>query len=223
MKNIILIFLVFVNLTIKAQIIHTLNIDSTHITSNWPAPPLPCPSDTSFTVSNGDTLYFINKLSNTMYNVWINDPHFLGPPTFGTAPTSTNDTIIRIAIINNTTYHILGDNNLYLGSISQLSNVYLLKGTAEFGRKYFINHTVGIDELLGTNILVYPSPAKDVLHIEGVLKEGTKFTVFDLSGKELMRGDITSNRIDIQKLPTGTYLLNISIENHNKVYKFIKL
>lgn len=222
MKNFIIIFIILCSRTLNAQSIHTLYIDSTHITSNWPTPPLPCPSDTSFSISNEDTLYFINKLSNTMFNVWINDPNFTGGPTYGTGVIPTNDTITRIAVVNNSTYHVLGDNNIFFGSYSQLPNICLLKGTAEYGRRYFINHTVGIDDLKNANLLIYPSPAKDIINIKGISEKETTFIVFDLSGKKMIAGVVTSSEINIQQLSTGTYILQLSIESVNMVYKFIK-
>lgn len=222
MHKLILIFSVFVQVAIKAQTINTLYIDSTHITSDWPSPPLPCPSDTSFSISDGDTLYLINKLSNTMFNVWINDPDFTGSQTFSTGAILTNDTITRIAVINNATYYILGDNNIFLSSVSQLPNICLLNGTADFGRRYFFNHTVGIDELKNTNLIIYPSPAKNVLKIKGAVENETVFAVYDLSGKTLMTGFLTSNEIDIQELPSGNYMLNLIIDTKIKTYKFFK-
>jgi len=223
MKNFIIIFLTLYYGTLNAQTIHTLYIDSTHITSNWPSPPLPCPSDTSFSISNEDTLYFINKLSNTMFNLWINDQNFTGVPTYSTAVIPTNDTIARFAIVNNSTYHLLGDNNTFLSSYSQLPNICVLKGTAVYGRRYFINHLVGIDVLKNVNMLIYPSLAKDIIHVEEISENEIIFNVFDLSGKKMIAGLVTAGEINIQQLFTGIYILQLSIENVNMVYKFIKL
>lgn len=223
MKQFLFYLVMFVSVTGKAQTIHTFYIDSTHTTSNWPAPPSPCPSDTSFMVSNGDTLYFINHLYATMFNLWMNDPNLTGAPTMSTWPVNINDTIIRFAVVNDTTYHILVYNNVFYSSIAQLPNIVILNGTAGWGRRYFITHnstnSISESDLLN-NLLIYPVPANNFLNVNGIKENQTQFYLFDLSGKLIKKGLLNNGSIDIEFLDSGTYFIKFS--GMEKSYKFIK-
>jgi hypothetical protein len=53
----------------------------------------------------------------------------------------------------------------------------------------------------------------------------TKIKIFNIVGKEVMslnEGEIFNNKIDVSNLATGSYLINIQINNTNKTYKLIK-
>lgn len=223
MKQFLFYLVMFVSVTGKAQTIHTFYIDSTHTTSNWPAPPSPCPSDTSFMVSDGDTLYFINHLYATIFNLWMNDPNLTGAPTMSTWPVNINDTIIRFAVVNDTTYHILAYNNVFYSSIAQLSNIVILNGTAGWGRRYFITHnstnSISESDLLN-NLLIYPVPANNFLNVYGIKENQTQFYLFDLSGKLIKKGLLNNGSIDIEFFDSGTYFIKFS--GMEKSYKFIK-
>ncbi|MBL1231311.1 MAG: T9SS type A sorting domain-containing protein [Flavobacteriales bacterium] len=217
MKHFIVIFLIFSSAILNAQSIHTFYIDSTHITGNWQPAPSPKPTDTSFTINSGDNLYFINKLASSSFNIWINDPDLTMSPTYS-ATASFNDTILKIEVLNDTTYSVNGWTYIYL-----LTDIVILNGTADFGRRYFINHIVGIDDLeKNTSLFIYPSPANDVINIKGEIEKETVFTIYDLSGRSLKTGLLTSNNIEVSEFPKGAYLLHLSTDNIQKIEKFIK-
>jgi hypothetical protein len=72
----------------------------------------------------------------------------------------------------------------------------------------------------------YPNPAKDVLYFE-ISEEGkSKIEISDLAGKQVMSKTISlgkgNNGINISRLQSGIYLLQISSVNGTYVTKFIK-
>lgn len=208
----------FLGCNLNAKSIHTFDIDSSQITSNWSPPPATQPTDTSFTINSGDNLYFINKLASPLFNIWINDPDLTTlPPTYSFAA-PTNDTILKIEVINDTTYFINGLYTIYF-----LPNILILHQSGEYGRRYFINHIVGMNDLeKNANLFIYPSPANDVISIKGEIEKGTVFTIYDLSGRSLKTGILTCNNIEVSEFPKGLYFLHLSVNNIQKIEKFIK-
>ena len=63
-------------------------------------------------------------------------------------------------------------------------------------------------------IMVYPTPTKDILHIEGA--EDHTIRIYNTQGLLLKKA--TGKQIDVSNLQTGTYLLQIGIQ----VVRFIK-
>ena len=70
---------------------------------------------------------------------------------------------------------------------------------------------------------VYPNPASKYLQVEvnDDLKDGI-YTITDLKGRKLKQGELLSetNRIDVNALKTGTYFLNIVVDESRSVRTF---
>ena len=71
-----------------------------------------------------------------------------------------------------------------------------------------------LDSLLPTQILLYPNPSHDIIHVDGI--ETTNLRVFDLQGRILLTN--YGNQILVAGLPMGTYLLQVGTQ----VVRFIK-
>lgn len=67
----------------------------------------------------------------------------------------------------------------------------------------------GLDDLDNKNTNIYPNPAKDFIHIQNA--SGAVLSISDLSGKVLIQKHCIDSieRIDVTKLPVGTYLVKI--------------
>lgn len=72
-----------------------------------------------------------------------------------------------------------------------------------------------------TDLIVYPNPAKDFLHIKTTKLEIEKIFIFDLSGKLLMTQK--SKRINVAHLPSATYIISLQTPEGLKSFKFIKI
>jgi hypothetical protein len=69
-------------------------------------------------------------------------------------------------------------------------------------------------------ILVYPNPARDVLHIEGV-GIFSDISIFDNSGARM--NVFTNGKIvDVSGFPVGVYFVAVKTDEGNQVLKFIK-
>lgn len=83
---------------------------------------------------------------------------------------------------------------------------------------------LGINEVekKDASISVYPNPTNDILNIE--TKETSKplqIKLYNTTGKEVIKTNLTSNQINISNLPQGLYLLNII--SNGKIIKTEKI
>lgn len=68
---------------------------------------------------------------------------------------------------------------------------------------------------------IFPNPTQNHLKISGT-SGSPEFAVFDLSAIKVLSGTITSGIIDVQALPSGTYLLQIKQNGQIATRKFVK-
>lgn len=64
------------------------------------------------------------------------------------------------------------------------------------------------------NITVYPNPATNMLHIQG-LKDTDRATIYNALGKAVLHTQIIDNSINITSLPSGNYYLDIGSTRTN--------
>ncbi len=89
-----------------------------------------------------------------------------------------------------------------------------------------INFTTGTEtntkDIKLNDIKVFPNPASDFLKVSGVT--GGQFTITDISGKQLMYGNIDSKKdiINVKNIPSGVYFITVISNNTSVTKKFIK-
>lgn len=91
-----------------------------------------------------------------------------------------------------------------------------------------INFIVELPELLATNeiakneINIYPNPVKDQINISTKDKIA-KTEIYSLTGQLIKSTKLENNKLDVQNLKSGTYILKIIFENQKEItQKFIK-
>lgn len=75
-------------------------------------------------------------------------------------------------------------------------------------------------ESFGSDIELYPNPAKDVLSISNIDNVG-QVMIYNMQGQIVMNGEV-SNNINISHLPKGMYIVKLISEQGSAVKKFIK-
>jgi len=70
--------------------------------------------------------------------------------------------------------------------------------------------------------LLYPNPTADFIHLPNVDLNNTTVLIFDLNGKKVSNYAIENDRINVTKLASGTYFLNIKEGFKIFKHKFIK-
>jgi len=72
-------------------------------------------------------------------------------------------------------------------------------------------------------LIVSPNPAKDLITITGSTPLGqAKYDVFDMQGKIVLDGHLTSSQINIAALAQGTYVLRLTDGMSVNSRQFIK-
>lgn len=85
-------------------------------------------------------------------------------------------------------------------------------------------NNLGMDPIEDKDFMIYPNPARDLLHIVSKSKANHNFHLMDLSGKTMSKGKITQGNsdIDVTGLTTGVYILVLENGKSLNQYKIIK-
>jgi len=72
-------------------------------------------------------------------------------------------------------------------------------------------------------VKIYPTITSELLHVYNELPEELKFEVFDLQGRSLVAGIVESgeNTLDVSRLDSGLYLIEITIGNRRTTKRFV--
>lgn len=79
---------------------------------------------------------------------------------------------------------------------------------------------LGLNEYNKTAISIYPNPVTEYINIVSNEKVKT-VRITDLTGKVIME-ETTTNKINVNLLPKGVYLIKIKTDNSESIQKFIK-
>ncbi len=112
------------------------------------------------------------------------------------------------------------DVQIALRNTGNAANAADSNGTLEIDRIVFNNSTaLSIDQLEVTKFSLFPNPAKDAINITAN-SEIESVRIFDITGKLVLTvKDVIDNKISVNELRTGVYLVNLTFENGNKVSK----
>ncbi|MCT4562507.1 MAG: T9SS type A sorting domain-containing protein [Crocinitomicaceae bacterium] len=96
---------------------------------------------------------------------------------------------------------------------------YYQRNITEFGYTSILD----LEDLKTDHFSVYPNPAQDILHIQSD-ETIDFFEVYDQTGRMLLRDAVTQSafEINLESLPSGTYLLLLPFSAENKVVRFVK-
>lgn len=84
--------------------------------------------------------------------------------------------------------------------------------------------SLGTEDITSSNFKIYPNPASNNLHIDTFLATDFSYEIISLDGKVMQsaKTQLNNNKIDVSKLASGMYLLELKSENQRTVQKFIK-
>jgi len=109
--------------------------------------------------------------------------------------------------------------------------VYWPSGVVDIINNPSINQTLNITEgqslsvntSLYEELSLYPNPTTGVINLKTSLNiENTLYTIFDMKGRQVLKGEFKTRSIDVSRLSTGAYFLQIMDKGLARTQKFIK-
>lgn len=85
-----------------------------------------------------------------------------------------------------------------------------------------VTSCVGMDELIGSALRVYPNPSKGIFNVKSDTDEPMEMEIFNSVGQKIMNSVIAgSGQIDLSGQPEGIYFLKIKSQNQNKMIRIV--
>lgn len=176
----------------------------------------------------GNADFDINSPQNGLVSVGSYDAFFAkvnSNTTFGFAKAVSgfDYNIGKAILVNGTSVFTFGNYKatVYLNSDSGTQNA-TSNGDYDFFIQRFTNTSLETDDFSISNFKLYPNPTSNTLNIQTV--SGFKFNIVSLDGK-LIKSGISKGKettIDVSKLASGVYVLEIISEGKQSSQKFIK-
>ncbi|WP_445735939.1 ELWxxDGT repeat protein [Mariniflexile sp.] len=129
----------------------------------------------------------------------------------------------------------VGYNIRYLTESSAPANLTVVNNNLFFsadngganGRELWALSTVALsveeNSFTESGFRIYPNPAKDILTIKNLSNQTINcITVLDMTGKTVIKQEVSLNQINIETLKQGMYLVQIKVNEQFVVLKFIK-
>lgn len=94
----------------------------------------------------------------------------------------------------------------------------------EFGDsyyQYFYPETTGVEHLDDSEVLIYPNPVKETLHLDANKNEISEVSIMDLSGKIIISIHNPGKTIDVTSLHSGIYLVSSKLKEGRTIFKKI--
>ncbi|MFK7748161.1 MAG: T9SS type A sorting domain-containing protein, partial [Kordia sp.] len=115
-----------------------------------------------------------------------------------------------------------GDNSFFPSSILEdiNGNARIVGGTIDMGA-YEFDPTLSTEEVTVTplDFTIYPNPAKATLHVQTTENIQT-VSIFDMTGKQVLTTNET--KIDVRRLQSGMYIIQVTSNQKNSTKRFIK-
>lgn len=81
---------------------------------------------------------------------------------------------------------------------------------------------LSVNDFKTNHLLVYPNPSSlGYINVYSERSGSINATIFDLLGKQVMTGEINNNRLDVSRLNTGVYMMNLSQNNATITKKLV--
>ncbi len=83
---------------------------------------------------------------------------------------------------------------------------------------------LSVDQFLITDLILYPNPTTHSLNLnaENYILNKSDYSIFDMNGRQVLKGKLINNTIDVSKIQSGNYILRLSSNGKVKAQKFIK-
>ncbi|AGC76207.1 putative secreted protein (Por secretion system target) [Nonlabens dokdonensis] len=80
---------------------------------------------------------------------------------------------------------------------------------------------LSMDEENLNQVSIFPNPATDVIQVTGDLLF-TSYSIYNISGQQVLSGNINDNKIEVLSLTSGVYFLNLKSDVASQTLKLVK-
>jgi hypothetical protein len=89
--------------------------------------------------------------------------------------------------------------------------------------KFLVGNPIAINENSNVSTVIYPNPAQDYIDLMNLIDDELEIRISDMSGRILIEKVVSkqSNRINIESLPVGMYVLT-TMDDNRSVHRFNK-
>jgi hypothetical protein len=151
------------------------------------------------------------------------EPNAVYNNTYSYAVASLSDYTYSWTVIGGTIVSGQGTNTIdvvwdqFVTGIGEIQMTWTNAYGCESSLVYAVNVDVSVQEMLTSNLRIYPNPTRDVVNIQwDFMNENTYLTVFDNAGKLLSTQKLNNQAlhiVDLSGYENGVYQLRLSNEN----------
>ena len=121
-----------------------------------------------------------------------------------------------------TIYAIANPNENYIflnwtdkdGTVLTTNQQYVFEVTQDVDYTANFVYVDAISENDDARFMIHPNPASDFVIIENNIEGQCDVTVYDMSGKIVLKENIDDNKLDVSNIPNGTYIVTIENDFH---------
>ncbi|MCG9880122.1 MAG: T9SS type A sorting domain-containing protein [Bacteroidia bacterium] len=134
---------------------------------------------------------------------------------------TSNKKVLKYNLTPNTTFFGEKDFYIILSNYEGITASQLMYGRSMM--RVIVDYdgtNVGIKRVEKNTYRVFPVPATNALHVEGV--NPSSYKIMDMSGRVTQTGDVLNNSIEVSALQSGLYVLYAETDRGLLVQKFSK-
>lgn len=86
----------------------------------------------------------------------------------------------------------------------------------------FESETLSTGDIDKVSFLIYPNPVENLLNIKSISTSPIEYTISTILGEVVLKNKIYNQKVEVNKLPKGTYIIELIQDQKKSVKKFIK-
>lgn len=108
------------------------------------------------------------------------------------------------------------------GDIESNDQKITINPEKDFKVKAIFEWTLATNDLDKVDFMVYPNPVSNILNVSSASKAKIEYKISSVLGQVVDQDTITTQKIDVSRLPKGVYIIQLTQGNKRVTKKFIK-
>jgi hypothetical protein len=81
---------------------------------------------------------------------------------------------------------------------------------------------VAVEDFVLSQVKIYPNPVTDYLFFDGVIEDNITFSLYNIVGKVVKSGTVSTQSINLSTISEGVYILRL-LDEKSRLYKEFKV